>query len=99
MPNGVNNSGNDRKYVAVIIAALAAASLFFIPLAEPGMTDDVAFTGETRNLAVIFLITLSLWATETIPIAVTALLAIVLQPLLGVTGVREALGKGLGLGL
>ena len=59
---------------AVILAAPAAASL--PPAAQ--------------RVAAIFAVCLILWVTEAVPIAVTALLAIVLQPLFGVSPLPAA---------
>ena len=41
------------------------------------------------RMAALFAVALVLWATEAIPIAVTALLVLVLQPILGIADLRE----------
>lgn len=83
------NSNN--KLLPVIVAVLIAASVFIIPYSDSsGEGKSVIFSLQSRSLAAIFIFTLILWATETFPIAITALLAIVLQPLLGVNETRDA---------
>ena len=47
-------------------------------------------TAPAWRMAALFAVALVLWSTEAIPIAVTALLVLVLQPLLGIAGLRPA---------
>jgi solute carrier family 13 (sodium-dependent dicarboxylate transporter), member 2/3/5 len=42
-----------------------------------------------QRMAGVFLAVLVLWATEALPVAVTALLAVLLQPVLGIAGARD----------
>lgn len=92
MHDAANRLTSRQRLVRVLGAAGAAAALYLWLAvdAEPTGGDAFSSSQEARGLAAIFVITLILWATEAIPIAVTALLAIVLQPLLGVAGVRDA---------
>jgi sodium-dependent dicarboxylate transporter 2/3/5 len=66
-----------RKEIIGLIAALAAAA-FVLLLPTP------AELGETgQRMAALFVLILILWSTEALPIAITSLLALVLQPILG----------------
>lgn len=75
------------KAVAGLVAAVVVAGLMCVlpppeNLSVPGM-----------RMAGVFLIALILWATEAVPIAVTALLVVILQPLLGVAELRPAIAS------
>ena len=81
-----------NQLLSIFVAVLAASIVLIIPiddfLSENG--KRVIFSQQSRSLAAIFVFTLILWSTEALPIAVTALLAIVLQPLLEVAATRDA---------
>ena len=89
-------TNNSNKYpavilsfiVAVILSFIVSATLCLIPVIFPRFLNNISY--EALNLAAIFLLTLTFWVTEILPIAVTALLAIILLPLLQVTDTREA---------
>ncbi|MEE9355094.1 MAG: DASS family sodium-coupled anion symporter [Methylococcaceae bacterium] len=82
--------GIQKKWLMFFFAALTAVGLLLAPLVVPSLANGETISLEALYLAAIFLVSLTLWATETLPIAITALLAVTLQPLLGVTGVRDA---------
>jgi sodium-dependent dicarboxylate transporter 2/3/5 len=70
----------------LLIALIGAALLLLLP--EPS-----GLSPEGKRMAAIFFIALVLWATESIPIAVTALLVVFLQPVLGIAELRTAFGN------
>jgi sodium-dependent dicarboxylate transporter 2/3/5 len=67
------------------LAILVALFTVLLPTAE-------GLTPQAQHLAGVFLITLILWVTEAIPIAVTSLLAVLLQPIFQVTTTGAAVG-------
>ena len=73
-----------RTYAGLAVALAAAAVTFLLP------TPDGMTTAGLR-LAGVFVIAIVLWVTEAIPIAVTALLVILLQPLFKVTTAGAAI--------
>ncbi len=73
-----------RKSTLGIVAAVAAAAIL---LALPGPDG---LPPEGRRLAALFLLSLILWVTEAIPIAVTSLLVLALQPVFGVATLPAA---------
>lgn len=73
--------GHDLLRIAA--AAVAGGLLMALP-APAGLSPEAQRTGA------LFVVALVLWVTEAVPIAITALLAIVLQPLLGVTPLGAA---------
>ena len=54
------------------------------------LLSGTALTPPGRTMAGVFVTVLILWATEALPIAVTALLAVAVQPILGIAPVRAA---------
>ncbi len=62
---------NTKTRVAMVSIFLAA-SLLFVPIPELADHSSHALSIEARNLAAIFIVTLALWVTELLPIAVTA---------------------------
>ncbi len=82
------DSWRAARFLAVGIAA--AAVILALPVGGEGAAAEL--TPAARNLGAIFALCVVLWATEAIPVAVTALLAVVLQPLLGVAPLDGALG-------
>ena len=77
-------STDDRKTLIGIAGAIIAT---VVVLLLPTPAD---LPPEGQRLAAIFLAAIILWATEAIPIAVTALLVIVLQPLFQVVELNAA---------
>ena len=74
----------DRKTTVGITGAIVAV---LVVLALP---TPEALPAEGQRLAAVFLAAIILWATEAIPIAVTALLVIVLQPIFQVAELQTA---------
>lgn len=72
-----------RGVLGLLLASAGAVTLMLLP-APSGLS------AEAHRTATIFWIALVLWASEAIPIAVTALLVVALQPLLGVAGMSKA---------
>jgi solute carrier family 13 (sodium-dependent dicarboxylate transporter), member 2/3/5 len=82
--------GSWRAVVVLLVGIAAAAVITQLPLG--GGAAAGGLSPAARNLGAIFVLCVVLWATEAIPVAVTALLAVVLQPLLGVVPLDGALG-------
>jgi sodium-dependent dicarboxylate transporter 2/3/5 len=68
-----------RLAIALVAGVAVTAALSGSALSTPG-----------RRMAGLFAAVLVLWAGEALPVAVTALLAVVLQPMLGIATVRNA---------
>lgn len=73
----------DKKTVGLVAAVIVLAGVFLMPVPE-GMTPA------GRNCLGILLAALFLWTTEAIPVAVTALALIGLQPLYGIADLNTA---------
>jgi solute carrier family 13 (sodium-dependent dicarboxylate transporter), member 2/3/5 len=72
-----------RGAVALVAAVVIAATIAFVP-------PPAGLSPQAQRTAAIFALALVLWATEATPIAVTALLTVLLQPVLGITTPRQA---------
>lgn len=72
---------------APILGLIAAPVIAGIILLRP---EPAGLPPEGKRMAAIFLVALILWATEALPIAVTALLVIILQPIFRVEELRTA---------
>lgn len=75
-----------KRLAGLIGALLAAAAVLLLP-APPGLPP------EGRRMAALFLAVLILWVAEPIPVGVTALLALALQPVFAVAGLPAALSS------
>jgi sodium-dependent dicarboxylate transporter 2/3/5 len=73
-----------RKQVVGIVAALLGAALLL------GLPTPAGLPAGGHRLAALFLLCLVLWVTEALPLAVTSLLALALQPLFGVASLPAA---------
>lgn len=73
------------RAVTGLVAATAVAVLFAV------LTPPENLSAPGMRMAGIFLVALILWATEAVPIAVTALVVVILQPILGVAELRPAI--------
>jgi solute carrier family 13 (sodium-dependent dicarboxylate transporter), member 2/3/5 len=73
-----------RRTVLGLLAAVVLPGLLMLLPAPAGLS------GPGQRMAALFLAALILWATEALPVAVTALLAVLLQPVLRVEEVRTA---------
>lgn len=71
-----DRSNPRREGIAVILAVLAAILVSLMPAPE-------GLSAQGQRAAALFIGVLILWSTEAIPIAVTAILALILQPMLG----------------
>jgi len=67
----------------LLVAALALVAILLWPRPE-------GLPAEGQRLAAVFALAVVLWVTEALPIAVTSLLVLVLQPLLGAASLRAA---------
>lgn len=72
-----------RQRIGLSIAALLFLAMWFAP-AIPGLTESGS------RVALLAVMMAALWVTEAIPIPATALLPLVLLPLLGISPVRQA---------
>jgi sodium-dependent dicarboxylate transporter 2/3/5 len=82
--NHPSPGGHQRLRLAGLSAAIAVGALLLLVPAPTGLT------AAGWRMAALFAVALVLWATEAIPIAVTALLVLVLQPVLGIAELRAA---------
>ena len=78
------SASSDRKTTIGIACAIAAAAVVLLLPTPAGLPP------EGQRLAAVFLAAIILWATEAIPIAVTALLVLVLQPIFEVAELNAA---------
>ncbi|MEC9302693.1 MAG: DASS family sodium-coupled anion symporter [Acidobacteriota bacterium] len=78
-PNGLADVTSSGHKTTIGIAGAITAAILVLLLPSPADLPP-----EAQRLGAIFLAAIILWATEALPIAVTALLVIVLQPLLRV---------------
>lgn len=74
---------DDARDWGIAAAAVVAAIVLVAP-------TPTGLPSEGQRMAAVFVATVILWATEAIPIAVTALLAVVLQPIFGVGDLQTA---------
>lgn len=77
------DSGPRRSVVGLVVAVVLAAVMLLAPAPE-GLSE------RGWRLAAVFVVTLVLFTTEAVPVAVTSLLAVVLQPILGVATLPAA---------
>jgi len=71
----------------VRLCSTAGIALALLTLPPPGGLDPAGY-----RTAVLFVVALLLWVTEALPIGVTALLVLVLQPVFGIANIRTAFG-------
>lgn len=72
-----------RKFLALGAAVLAGAVVLALP-------TPAGLSAEGHRMAALFAVTLLLWITEAVPIAVTSLAALALQPLFRVATLQTA---------
>ena len=72
-----------RSRLGLTAAVLSAAVILLVPA-----TTELPPAGQ--RMAAIFVVAVVLWATEALPVAVTSLLVVVLQPILGAASWRAA---------
>src|SRR5262245_16938620 len=77
-------SASRRATAGLVLVLIAAALTVVVP-------TPVGLTPAAKHLIGVFTIAIILWVTEAIPIAVTSLLVIVLQPVFQVTTVGAAI--------
>ena len=78
----VDTNGTGLKSRADVLAIIGASLLMAVVLLLP---TPQALSAEGQRMAALFVAVLVLWTTEALPIAVTAILALVLQPVLGLS--------------
>ncbi len=76
-----------RRALAGIAAAVLASTIVLL------LPQPAGLSPEGKRMAAIFLTALILWTSEAIPVAVTALLVIILQPIFRVEDLRTALNS------
>src|SRR5688572_8268925 len=74
-----------RKETLGILAAVVTTGIVLVLPTPEGLTPA------GHRLAAMFVGALVLWATEALPMAVTAILAIALQPILGIAAIGDAI--------
>lgn len=77
--------GRGRASTVGLVCALVVAALAWAVAPPSGLSP------EGTRLAALFLIAITLWVTEAIPIAITALLVVLLQPVFGIVDLRTAI--------
>jgi sodium-dependent dicarboxylate transporter 2/3/5 len=77
-------AGYSRLRLAGLAAAVAVGAILLLVPAPAGLS------AAGWRMAALFAVALVLWATEAIPIAVTALVVLFLQPVLGIADLRTA---------
>lgn len=87
VPRPVDTGRTPRRVVAGLVSAVLVAALV---LAAP---DVEGLPPEGRRMGAIFVMAVILWATEAIPVAVTALLALILQPIFGTATLQAAFAE------
>lgn len=76
-------SRNRRAILSIAVALALAAIVLLLP-------TPAGLPPQGKRMAAIFTVVLILWATEAIPIAITSLLVIILQPIFQVEEMRNA---------
>ena len=82
--------GSNKEIIGLVAAILASAIVLLMPTPE-----GLGVPGQ--RMAALFVLILILWSTEAIPIAIGSLLALVLQPLLGLNDLNTAFENFIGL--
>ncbi len=82
--------GSNKELIGLVAAVLASAIVLLMPTPE-----GLGVPGQ--RMAALFVLILILWSTEAIPIAIGSLLALVLQPLLGLNDLNTAFENFIGL--
>jgi sodium-dependent dicarboxylate transporter 2/3/5 len=82
--NSPSPAAGQRSRVAGLAAAIVLGAIVMLAPTPDGLAPA------GQRMAALFAVALVLWTTEAIPIAATALLVLVLQPLLGVADLRTA---------
>ncbi len=82
--------GSNKEIIGLFAAILASAIVLLMPTPE-----GLGVPGQ--RMAALFVLILILWSTEAIPIAIGSLLALVLQPLLGLNDLNTAFENFIGL--
>jgi sodium-dependent dicarboxylate transporter 2/3/5 len=83
---------NDHASTTRISGAAGLALAVLVALVVIGAPGPETLAPEGQRMAAIFAVVLVLWVTEAIPVAVTALLAVVLQPIFRVAELPAAFG-------
>ena len=87
------STGPEKPGAPSVIGILAAVIAFGIVLVFP---TPEGLTGDAQKTAALFVLILVLWSTEALPIAVTSLLALGLQPVLGLNPLGTAFTNFIG---
>lgn len=80
----VDPSPSSKFAVSGIVSAIVVALIILVLPTPEGLRP------EGQAMGALFAIALILFVTEAIPIAVTAVLVLMLQPILGIAGIRDA---------
>ena len=85
VPSG---SVSGRQVLGILAAVVAAGIVLLLPTPE-----GLPIPG--HRLAAVFVGALVLWATEALPMAITAIMAVAFQPLLGITPIGPAIAAAM----
>ena len=82
----------------LLIAVLLMLAVHALPMPDPleRNGDAIPLTMDGKACLAILIFAVTLWVTETLPFAVTALFVIVLIPVLGITSYADAVEAGFG---
>ncbi len=83
---GANGSKSTREIVGILSAIAAGGMVLLLPT-----PDGLSATG--HRLAALFVATLILWSTEALPIAVTSIMILAFQPILGIKAIGPAIAS------
>src|SRR5688572_31664604 len=78
-----------RKETLGILAAVVTTGIVLVLPTPEGLSPA------GQRLAAVFVGALVLWATEALPMAVTAIMAVALQPLMGIAAIGPAIASAM----
>lgn len=77
------HEGGRSRVIGLLVAIAGSALILLLP-------EPAGLRPEGQRMAAIFFLALVVWATESLPIAISALAVVILQPVLGVTEIKAA---------
>lgn len=74
----------NKKSMGIVISLLIFIASFFI-------NEISGLSIEGKNVIILLLIALTLWLTEALPLGITSMLLLVLQPIMGIVTLKESI--------